>query len=160
MPWLPSGVHFRGGCFAWNMGAHRAFDAGPGEDMWLCPDCSWDWVRLHRDMPRVGLPTPGGSDAIACMSSAASISRPGAGCRRVHSCDRLCTRAGRRWLLRTLRDRGDWMLVADIEAAVPEHFGGAAAAAASLQRLIGLLVHEQMAWCEGFPDGPRVAARL
>ena len=77
-PGCHCGVHFTGQCGRWLAGAHPRFGQGPLDATWLCPDCSWAWVRrLGPEPPPLPVASPAALSAH--LEEVARICLPGAG---------------------------------------------------------------------------------
>lgn len=131
------GIHFRGECSRWNLGAHHTFTAGPSVDRTLCPDCAWRWVK---SLASRGRSAPNGLAVQDLHQHLADLARscvPGAGlCVAQPRQGTVSLRRLRRWTLRFLRTRG-WVRTAALTRQAAQAFHGEASDA----RLSGIMQH-------------------
>ena len=66
-----------GECRRWLHGASRLFAPQALEAVWLCPDCSWEWVRIVSTTP--SLASPGRNEVHLLMVALGPERCPGAG---------------------------------------------------------------------------------
>ena len=116
------GVHFRGQCDMWNMGACWSFSPHAAEDNLFCPDCAWAFIRVsvstHRQM--VDAPALGDGALEAHMAVVASLCKEGAGHAAATVPVPWSVRAARRWLLRYLKHK-NWTRRRRVVAAACAH---------------------------------------
>ena len=121
----------------WRKGAHEVYLATPPESIWLCPDCSWQWVQ---QLVSVGWRRPLGDvgGASGLMALLSSSCQPGAGAEA--AADRpVDARRVRRWVLRYLRRAGGWVECSSMLSAVLAHVAQTARASETERALRAIL---------------------
>ena len=100
------GVHFRGQCNMWNMGACWSFSPHAAEDNVFCPDCAWKFIRATAPTNVNTVDASASNVALeAHLAEVAAQCKKGAGHEAPAVRVPWSVRAARRWVLRYLKRR-------------------------------------------------------